>query len=391
MTRIFESFASKGQVFRSKHVLQLSYVPERLPHREQQLEQLAGMLAPALRMEIPSNILIYGKPGTGKTASTIFVGSELERIAAEKGIRVRFVYVNAGLKKLTDTEYRLYAYLANLLGRPFPHTGLPTSQAYETFAQSIDDQKSIVILVIDELDVLVKKNPDVLYTLSRMNSELKNSKISIIGITNNLNTLSSVDARTKSSLSEEDLIFPPYNADQIADILRERSQEAFLRDVLDEDALLFVSAHAAKAHGDARRALELLRVSGEMAEREGSNKVNREKVAKAITKLDSDHALSVTKTLPHHNKLILKAILGRCDEPHLFTGDIYEGYEQLASDSGLTPLTLRRVSDILNEFDSMGLISSKIISRGRYGRTRAVSTKNLSSLRTKLERLLIHA
>ena len=128
-----------------------------------------------------------------------------------------------------------------------------------------------------------------------------------------------------------------------------------------------------------------------MAERAGHLKVGRENVAKAIAKLDSDHALAVTKTLPQHNKLILKAILSRSHEPHLFTGDIYEEYESLAANSSLTPLTLRRVSDILNEFDSMGLISSKIISRGRYGRTRAVSTKNLHSMKSKLERLLIDA
>ncbi len=391
VTRIFESFAAKGQIFRSKDVLQLSYIPENLPHREQQLKQLAGMLAPALRSEVPSNILIYGKPGTGKTATVRFVGSQLEKVAGEKGIPVRFIYVNAGLRKLTDTEYRLYAYLSNLLGRPFPHTGLPTSQAYETFARAIDEQKSIVILVIDEMDTLVKKNPDVLYTISRMNSELKTSKISLIGITNDLGILSSADARTRSSLSEEELIFSPYNADQIADILRVRVKAAFFPNVLDEDALLFVAAHAAKAHGDARRALELLRVSGELAEREGKAKLTRENVIKAISKTDTDHVVSVAKTLPQHNKLILKAILSHCSEPYIFTGDIYETYEKLAEDSGLSPLTLRRVSDILNEFDSMGLISSKIISRGRYGRTRAVSTKNLYSMKSKLERLLVDA
>ena len=92
VSQIFESFASKGQVFRNKHVLQLSYVPESLPHREKLLEQLASMIAPALRMEVPSNILIYGKPGTGKTATARYVGGELERVAIEKGFKVRFVY-----------------------------------------------------------------------------------------------------------------------------------------------------------------------------------------------------------------------------------------------------------------------------------------------------------
>ena len=391
VTRIFESFTSQGLIFRSKDVLQLSYVPDSLPHRENQIEQLASMLAPALRMEVPSNILIYGKPGTGKTATVKFVGSELERVAADKGMPVRFIYVNAGLKKLTDTEYRLYAHLSNLLGRPFPHTGLPTSQALETFLEAVDDQNAIVILVIDEMDTLVSKNPDVLYTLSRMNSELRKSKVSLIGITNDLGVLSSADARTRSSMSEEDLIFSPYNADQIADILKERSVEAFFEDVLGSESLLFVAAHAAQSHGDARRALELLRVSGELAERAGKQKVEREFVLKAIEKLDSDHAVSVARTLPQHNKIILKAILNMSSEPPLFTGDIYEEYEKMAAESGLGPLTLRRVSDILNEFDSMGLISSKIISRGRYGRTRAVSTKNLQSIKKKLKGILASA
>ena len=81
-------------------------------------------------------------------------------------------------------------------------------------------------MVLDEIDQAVKKiNDDFLYNLMRLSSELSKTQISIIGISNDVKFLEMIDQRVKSSLSEEEMIFNPYNATQLKDILKKRAEE----------------------------------------------------------------------------------------------------------------------------------------------------------------------
>ena len=369
--QIFKKFAAGSTIFKSKDVLQMSYVPPKLLHREKEIKQLAAILAPALRMEVPSNIFIYGRPGTGKTAVIRYVGDALSGVAREEGKPVEFVYVNAGLNSDANTPYKLYAELSTYFGRPVPHTGLSTSYVLETFIEAIDSEPRIVILVIDEIDKLSKMN-EILYTLSRINSSLRYARVSLVGVSNKLHILKGVDARTRSSLSPEEIIFEPYNADQIRSILEERSREAFLEGAFEENVLSFCAAYSAKLHGDLRRALDLLRVAGEIAEREGSLRVSESHIKKAISQMEESKAVAIVRNLPIHSKLLLKSILDR--EDVIYTGEVYSSYRELAEEVGVKPISLRRVNDLLNDLESLGLITFQIVSRGRYGRTRVISS-----------------
>src|SRR5882672_11334122 len=76
---LFDSLLRSEPMFRNKEVLRTSYTPDELPHRTTQINQLATILVAALRGETPSNVFIYGKTGTGKTAVTRFVGKELQK------------------------------------------------------------------------------------------------------------------------------------------------------------------------------------------------------------------------------------------------------------------------------------------------------------------------
>ena len=387
--RIFGFYASGSSIFVRKDFLQSSYVPVILPHREKQVKQLAQILAPSLRLEKPSNVFIYGRPGTGKTAVALFVGSRLQKTAREKGIPVRFLYINTGLKKVADTEYRLYAYICRMLGDFIPDTGIPTHTVFERMLHLLESNPSMYLVVLDEVDVLIEKSPEALYTLSRINSELKNSKLSIVGITNNFNTINSLDARTKSSLSEEEIMFPPYNANQLCDILKDRSDPCFSPGVLDDSVVMLCAASAAKEHGDARRALELLRISAEIAERETSLKVLKKHVKKATNKLYTDKVQTFIKTLPDHPKLVLTALV-EIDKPMAYTREIYDKYVELSSKSGLKELTMRRVLDILAEFEAAGIVRTNVISRGRYGRTKIVEFATVDNIKEQVEKFLVN-
>jgi len=385
----FDDFLKKEPLFLDKEVLQSFYSPENIPHRDKQIEEMSKVLAPALRMEIPSNLFIYGKTGTGKTLVAKYVTGLMKKTAENNKINLKVFYLNCKLKKIADTEYRLIAQLAREFGKAIPPTGLPTGEIYNLFYEALDDKEQLVILVLDEIDQLIKKAGDgILYNLTRINSELKKSKLSIIGISNDLVFVDNLDPRVKSSLSEEELLFAPYNAIQIQDILRERSKKAFKKEIIQGGVIEKCAAYAAREHGDARRALELLRVSGELAERKGQNKIEIQHIDEAEDKIERDRVLDITLNQPKQFQAVLYAILILSHKKNIFTGEIYEYYKDVCSKIKLRPLTQRRVSDMLAELDMMGIINAKIISKGRYGRTREISLSIARSTIPKIKEIL---
>jgi len=392
LTNFFEKYLTKDPLFLNKSVLQSSYVPEEILHRESEINQIANILAPSLRLEKPSNIFLYGKTGTGKTLSVKYTTSQINDVAKSKDIPILIFYVNCKLKKVADTEYRLMAHLCRELGKNIPPTGLPTDEIYKVFFNVIDSKKQIIILILDELDQLVKKAGDeVLYNFTRINSELKNAQISLVGISNDLLFADSLDPRIKSSLSEEEIVFPPYNAMQLQQILRERTKIAFKPGALEEGVIEKCSAFAARDHGDARRALELLRVAGELAERENMQKVNMKYIDQAEEKIEKDKVIDIVDAQPKQFQVVLYSVLSLHNPKNnaaLFTGEVYDHYKKLCTRTNLRPLTQRRVSDILGELDMMGIINARIISKGRHGRTREITPSLSSTSKNKVVRVL---
>ncbi len=386
----FEKYLEKKPVFKDKTVLQSNYSPNQISHRDEQIHQLANMLAPALRLEKPSNIFIYGKTGTGKTLTAKYTTQQLTEIALQKKLPLKVIYLNCKLKKLADTEYRLVAQLLREYGKNIPPTGLPTDEVYQIFYKTIDKEKHMLLLILDEIDQLVGKAGDeLLYNLTRINSELKNTQITIIGISNDLVFTDALDPRVKSSLSEEDLVFPPYNADQIKNILQQRAQLAFSPGVVEEGVIEKCAAFAAREHGDARRALELLRVSGELAERQNESRVSIAHLDLAEEKIERDRILDLVATQPKQYQVTLFSILSACGQKQgVFTGEIYSLYESCCTQTGLRPLTQRRVSDIIAELDMLGIINAKVISKGRYGRTREISIGTNDGITQKIRGIL---
>jgi len=423
---LFDDLLSGAPIFENKEVLRPSYTPHELPHRDDQINDIATILVAALRGETPSNILIYGKTGTGKTASAKFVSQELEVTSERYAVPCEVEYINC---EVTDTKYRVLAQLANefiekneavlddrveqleglasavetgrrtLEGTPFetlgdvrvriesldadreawepvPMTGWPTDRVYSTFFEAVDYQERVVVIMLDEIDKLVEKSgDDTLYNLSRMNSELERSRVSIMGISNDLKFTDFLDPRVKSSLGEEEIVFPPYDANQLRDILQQRAEVSFKADVLSEDVIPLCAAFAAQEHGDARRALDLLRTAGELAEREGADIVQELHVRHAQQKIELDRVVEVVRTLPTQSKLVLFSIitLEEHDVRNITTGEVYNVYRQLCQDLDADVLTQRRVTDLISELDMLGIVNAVVVSKGRYGRTKEIS------------------
>jgi len=391
LTGFFEKFLTKESLFINKNMLQSAYSPDLILHRNNQIQQMANILGPSLRLEKPSNLFVYGKTGVGKTLSIKYTAAQMLSVAKKESIPLKIFYINCKLRKVADTEYRLIAQLVRELGKDIPPTGLPTEEVYNIFFNIIDKEKYLFILILDEIDQLVKKAGDeLLYNLTRINTELKNSQISIIGISNDLIFVDNLDPRIKSSLSEEEILFPPYNALQIQDILNQRAKEAFKKDVVEQGVIEKCSAYAAREHGDARRALELLRVAGEIAERNGYLKVKIKHIDEAENKIERDRIVDIITTQPKQFQAVLYAIFSLYTKNNnlIFTGKTYEVYKGICFRSGLRPLTQRRISDIIAELDMLGIINARVISKGRYGRTREISLAIATSSKSKIKKIL---
>jgi cell division control protein 6 len=372
-SKVFEDFLTADLIFTNKEVLRPTYVPEDLPHREEQIEKIASILAPALKGETPSNILLYGKTGTGKTACAKLVGKELELTGEKRGSSCCVPYINC---EVVDSQYSVLVKLATMFNREIPPTGWSTERVYEEFKKAIDTEPKVITIILDEVDKLVKKGDGALYNLSRINSELEKAKVSIVGISNDLNFMDFLDPRVISSLGSEEVIFHPYDANQLRDILERRAKIGFKEGVLDENVIPLCAALAAKEHGDARRALDILRASGEIAERCGSKKVTEEHVRMAQDKIELDRVEEVVKTLPPQSKLVLYAIIWlerRERRGSINTGAVYEIYRQLCKKIKIEVLTPRRITELISELDMLGIISAPVISKGRGGRSKEIS------------------
>ncbi|SDK97260.1 Cdc6/Cdc18 family protein [Natronorubrum texcoconense] len=482
---LFDDLLSGEPIFENKEVLRPSYTPHELPHRSDQINKMATILVAALRGETPSNILIYGKTGTGKTASAKFVSKELESTSQKYSVPCDVEYINC---EVTDTQYRVLAQLANkfiekneariddrvaeleellealdeymtdaavepefdtdaepefddetvvsddlaesdrfadtespdratavpdddvdgndqlpaahpLESTPFdsrgevetkienleadkesfeevPMTGWPTDRVYSVFFDAVDYDERVVVIMLDEIDKLVEKSgDDTLYNLSRMNSELENSRVSIIGISNDLKFTDFLDPRVKSSLGEEEIVFPPYDANQLRDILEHRSEVAFKPGALSDDVIPLCAAFAAQEHGDARRALDLLRTAGELAERSQTETIVEEHVRQAQDKIELDRVVEVVRTLPTQSKLVLFAIilLEKNGVHSINTGEVFNIYKRLCEEIDADVLTQRRVTDLISELDMLGIVNAVVVSKGRYGRTKEIS------------------
>ncbi|MGQ4890998.1 MAG: Cdc6/Cdc18 family protein [Candidatus Njordarchaeia archaeon] len=372
MDKVFDDLLQRESIFINREVLTHDYVPEELPHREDEITKLAYILASALKGGKPSNVLMYGKTGTGKTAVARYVLKKLVERASSIGLSLSYAYVNCKYRK---TNYRVLAKICEELGcTGIPETGLPTDVVLDRLWKYVEKLDRLVIVILDELDWLVRNSgDDTLYQLTRINNDLKRSKVSIIGITNDLKFREYLDSRVLSSLSEETLVFKPYNSQQLYNILKMRAELAFKPGVVSEEALKLAAALAAQEHGDARRAIDLLRVAGEIADRKGDTKLTTEHILISQKQVERDIIEAVIRKLPQQEQVVLLSLAILADKGEtITTGLAKKVYEQICNYLGLRPVTLRRLNDIFADLETLGIISATIRSMGRYGRTRII-------------------
>ena len=377
-TNIFNQYLKKtNTIIKNKKILQTTYIPENLPHRDDKIGEIAEILAPALQGDKPSNILIIGKTGTGKTAVMHFIGNELKKASVEiEDPKCVFIYINC---EVVDTSYGILYSISNQIimdpTKRMPPTGWSMDRILSELTTVIEQEKKIFIIVLDEIDRSIQKNgDDIFYYLTTMNEILKESKVSIVGITNNAKFTEFLDPKIRSRLGEERIVFPPYNVEQLKDILYDRAKDAFDEDMLDDDVIPYCAAMSAQEMGDARKALDLLRMSADLAERNGDEKVTSAHVKLARDKIELDAMNEIVKTLTVQSKTVLLSIIINKENGMDFmtTGDVFSTYKFVCETMGLSVLTQRRVGGLISELDMLGIVHARVKSFGRAGRTKEI-------------------
>ena len=379
---IFEKQMAKNTVFQNKDIISPHFVPAKLPFREKQIEEITQGLGAVLNNSKPNNFFVYGKTGTGKTSTVKHVLEQLDEFVKKRNLSVSSCYVNC---RSHPSKYKV---LLKSLRNFYPEKdflGYSASFVYEKLLEFSTEKKAHLILVLDEIDK-VKDVDDLVYSLSRGNDELTgNGSVTLIGISNNLMFKDKLDPRTKSSLCEREMVFNPYNATELKEIVKERCAAAFKPTTVTEPAISLAAALAAQESGDARTAVMLMQRAGEIADMEQSLTVTDTHVQKAKASVEEEIILSMISTLPQQQQLVLYAIArmtkenrglrkvnGEIEKGVLFSGEIFQTYLELAKQFGEHTITSRWYRQYINELEMYGLILVTSSGKGIKGQTRLI-------------------
>ena len=332
-------FDEGGRLIRDRSLLDPNHVVEedRIVGRDEQLQEVTKMLRIALGDNRPPNLFLYGPSGTGKSLITKAVCKNIGRICDPRDIRFGTVEVNCqDLDTLGVAVYELASRAADEAGVEVevPKHGVATKEKWDELYRIVNQNFDSVVFVLDELDMLVgrrdKQDPAfsrLLYQLSRTGADEElDAYISVVAISNDTKMMESVGSRALSSFTPEDVHFDDYDANQLQAILRRR-RDAFAGGVLEDEVIPLAAAFAAQTHGDARKAIDLMRVAGELAEREGDDRVREDHVRKAQDKVEKNRVLEVVRGISTQKKLCLYATAAVAAETDDGTARSTTGYQ----------------------------------------------------------------
>jgi len=366
-------FERSEAIFEDENVLHDDYQPESLEERDEELEQYTAYLQPVINGSQPRNIFLYGKTGVGKTAVTKYLLRHLEEDAKQyDDLTVTTVYLNC--EDLTSS-YRVAVELVNTFRDPseqISRTGYPLNAVYEKLWAELDQIGGTVLIVLDEVDY-IGDDDSILYQLprARSNEKIEHARIGIIGISNDFKYREKLDPRVEDTLCERELHFPPYDANELQNILEKRAALAFKDEILEGDVVPLCAAFAAQDKGSARQGLDLLLEAGDLARRRNDPVVTEDHVREAKQLLEKQRIEESMKELTSHGHLTLLAVVtATVADPSQIPfqkQQLYEQYQDLAVATNRDPLGGRAFHNHLAELSMLGILDRTKRNEGRGG------------------------
>lgn len=355
---------------------------ERIVGRDEQLESVVSFLKPTLEGNRPPNMLLYGPAGTGKSLIIGAVTQQITELCKSKGERFGVVDINCQpINTLDQAVYELVQKVATDVEEDIgvPETGVSTKRKYRRLYELINRHYDSVIFILDEIDLLVGRRSNeepayskLLYQLSRAsNSNDIEGRVSVAALTNDPKFMEDIDGRAESSFNPRDVYFPDYDATQLREILNNR-RDAFREDALNEDVIPLVAAFAAQSHGDARKAIDLFRGAGDLADERNDGVVTEDHVRESQEEIDKDRSMKLIEGLTTQKKISLYATAAVAAHSDKTNGSVpspvgFKIYQWVTDQLDADQMTRETYVKYVKELSTYGLVSTSRKSRGRGG------------------------
>ena len=338
--------------------------------RDSEIQELSSHFAEILRGGHPVHLATWGKTGTGKTLTLSYFLNLLGEMCLEKDVPLRYEHLDLSTPRPCFRALNDLACLLNASKRY--KKGISLEELMNRIETVLAEYQGYLILFIDEVDNVRRDRDTFLTFLVRRLPQRIQARLILLFASNRLNWPDHLDPRVKSFLKMNELIFAPYNALDLQHILRIRVAKALHPGAVEGGVIEKIAALASRDHGDARRAVALLAKSAYLAEKAGK-KITLSTVDKASTELDRDRYLVLLRSAPPQLQAAMAGVIRSSGKGiPIGTGEAYDAYKVFCGQVGLRPLTGRAFGDLIAELDIYSLVRSRVLSRGRYGRTREI-------------------
>ena len=366
-------------IIKDHKALSFTYVPKELPHRDDQMKRMFSIFRSVAESGVSQNVALQGRVGTGKTALAKRFSMEFKDWAAGKDSAVEFTVVNC--RRRTSPAAAVLA-LTNHFDKGFPDRGFSVPEMLDIIKKHLIKGHIHYFVILDEVDVLLRKSgSDLIYLLTRFEEEELRDQGSInLILVSQVNVMELMDEASLSTFKASNVItFDRYKERELHDIILQRVDLAFHPHTVDEEVIGQMAAIASET-GDARRAIDLLEKSGQLAEEEAKEYVNVEHVRKANAIAYSTLDTSKLDELDRPKTVALLAICKALrKESVVTTGDVMKVYPVTCEEYGEKPRGTTQFWKYIQDMAARGIINADRVQQGADGLTTHITLTEASA------------
>ena len=370
-------------MFKDETKLDISYVPYKLPHREEELRLLTEFFSSVRQFpgKMAQRVIITGDVGTGKTVLAQHFGTDFAHEAKSRGTSLFYVHINC--REHRGSLFLIMYQIISLFHPNFPKRGYSAEELLHMLLQDLDEQNTFIILALDEFDSLIEEEgSDAVYKLTRLQETRLNKprRLSLICILRSMTAIARLDTSAKSTLQSNVIALKKYSKPQLMDILNDRVSLAFNPRTVPEESLTLVAELALFEGGNARFAIELLWRAGKYADAKGSEVVAPECIRKAGSSIIPVMQKSELAQLNFHEKLFLLGISRLFKEnqsAHVSLVEAEEAYAVACEEFSVKPHSHTQLWKYLQILMSRGIVRGEVSGEGSRGRSSVISLPDI--------------